>query len=225
MYAPACAPQGLEKLLRGAREKKLLTDGHDTLPEFGACKATLGRVQLPRVLRLLIATRMLREDCLPSSHGGFSSRLSLGAEVGLPWGVRGVRQQQPQDSGASAAGSKPAEQPSFSVFDPPLAGSVVLKTRGALLPSLLPSGSASGSSRGSADPQRRGSGGGGDSAAEDEDEDSESEAAAEAEAGAAAAMMSGSCLPCGDDGPLPPCEMDREGFFSQSSQSVGAFER
>ena len=30
---------------------------------------------LPRLLRSLIARQMLREDCLPSAHGGFSSRL------------------------------------------------------------------------------------------------------------------------------------------------------
>ena len=29
----------LEKLLRGSRERRLLTDGHDTLPEWGSCRS------------------------------------------------------------------------------------------------------------------------------------------------------------------------------------------
>ena len=76
----------LEKLLRGSRERRLLADGHDTLPEWGAARR-LGRAELPRLLRMLIAQRMLREDCLPSAHGGFSSRLYLGANSGVPWGA------------------------------------------------------------------------------------------------------------------------------------------
>ena len=99
----------LEKLLRGSREKKLLADGHQLLPEYAAARA-LGRAALPRLLRALIAKRMLREDCLPSSHGGFRSIMRLGACSGVPWGA-----------GEAAAGNA---APSYSVMAPPNRGSV-----------------------------------------------------------------------------------------------------
>ena len=107
----------LEKILRGSREKKLVADGHDTLPEHGASKS-LGRSALSRMLRLLIARRLLREDCLPSSHGGFSSRLQLGPCAGQLWGVS-----------EAAPGAARGE---FSVHDEPHRGVIQLSVRGSI---------------------------------------------------------------------------------------------
>ena len=107
----------LEKILRGSREKKLVADGHDTLPEHGASKS-LGRSALSRMLRLLIARRLLREDCLPSSHGGFSSRLQLGPCAGQLWGVS-----------EAAPGDTRGE---FSVHDEPHRGVIQLSVRGSI---------------------------------------------------------------------------------------------
>ena len=70
----------LEKVLRGSRDRKLIADGKDGLPEFGGARA-LSKALLPRMLRLLVARRMLADDCTPSHHGGFASRLSLGREA------------------------------------------------------------------------------------------------------------------------------------------------
>ena len=44
----------LEKLLKGSREKRIVSDGHDTLPEWGACRS-LGPAAIPRLLRMLVA--------------------------------------------------------------------------------------------------------------------------------------------------------------------------
>ena len=44
----------LEKLLKGSRERRLVADGHDTLPEWGACRS-LGPAAIPRLLRMLVA--------------------------------------------------------------------------------------------------------------------------------------------------------------------------
>ena len=85
----------LEKVLRGSRDRKLIADGKDGLPEFGGARA-LSKALLPRMLRLLVARRMLADDCTPSHHGGFASRLSLGREA---WRV-----VMPPDDGGDGGG-------------------------------------------------------------------------------------------------------------------------
>jgi ATP-dependent DNA helicase RecQ len=64
----------LEKLLLGSREKRLLADGHDQLPEFASGRS-LRRPELQRLLRLLIVRRR-------------ALRLSPFGEVGLVLSAR-----------------------------------------------------------------------------------------------------------------------------------------
>eukprot|EP00965_Chrysotila_dentata_P153474 5072745-Pleurochrysis_carterae.AAC.2 len=72
----------LEKVLWGSKEKWLGQDGYSELSEYGAA-AAMGRATIARVLRLLVARRMLREVCTPCSHGGFRSRVFLGVRAAL----------------------------------------------------------------------------------------------------------------------------------------------
>ena len=88
---------------------------------------------------MLIARGMLREECHPSSHGGFSSRLFLGPNAGMPWGVH-----RPADAGAMADADAAAgalagggddtsiARHGFSIMSPPVQGSVLLNIRGSM---------------------------------------------------------------------------------------------
>ena len=196
----------LEKLLRGSRERRLLADGHDSLPEFGSCACL--RTELPRMLRLLIAKRILREDCLPTSHGGFSSRLYLGINACVVWGIS-----------VDATGS----DREFRVADPPKSGSVLLALRG------RPKGTAAWR-RGAASRQARArvqsddedEDDDSDDSDDDDDDDGEEEETADA---GLPFSQGGACLPCDcedERSSLPDCERDRDEFFG-SQQS--AFER
>lgn len=106
----------LEKLLRGSRDRAICLNGLDTLPEHGAARG-LNAPLVRRMLRLLVARGMLVDDCMPSAHGSFSSRLRLGPHASMLWttALRGAK----AGPGADVA-------PSWSVFDPTLAGVVLL---------------------------------------------------------------------------------------------------
>ena len=206
--------QALEKLLRGSREKRILADGLNTLPEFGACKG-LGRAHVPRLLQLLIARRMLREDCLPGSHGGFSSRMYPGAAVGIPWGVGEVATTAGGQQAGAAAQSRP-----FSVMSAPLPRSVLMRVRGTLGPMDRYRQARQKPQMSTA---KDGSGGGEvDDVSDDDDDDDDSDTDAD---GVDAVAAAAACEPCNNAPPLPLCELEREAFFSQSSASAEAFER
>ena len=69
-----------EKVLRGSKERRTLADGHDQLAEYGTLQR-LSKPTVKKLLQLLIVRRVLREDCMPGAHGGFSSRVFAGKEA------------------------------------------------------------------------------------------------------------------------------------------------